>query len=228
MRLIGPVVSILIGFVVLAGLWQGVSAMGNLGYEPAPLRATSTGLHAASIAISGYPDSYACHGSDGGPHPDWVSYCPSTSLEVPAHSLITVTIEQYDTGTALHNTFFEQVQGTVGGTMQVDGHTVSGLFGGNGDIAHTFTIQSEPDSPQYLYVSVPVAAVPDTAPNAVTINGHQYPKPTVTVFQFETGAPGHYIWHCYDPCGTGLAGDNNNFGGPMATTGYMSGTLTIV
>jgi hypothetical protein len=54
----------------------------------------------------------------------------------------------------------------------------------------------------------------------------------VIVFQFKTGGPGTYVWHCYVPCGTGLAGDGiggqNNFGGPMATVGYMSGTLTVV
>jgi hypothetical protein len=51
------------------------------------------------------------------------------------------------------------------------------------------------------------------------------------VFRFKTGGPGNYVWHCYVPCGTGLAGDGlggqDGFGGPMATTGYMSGTLTV-
>jgi len=57
------------------------------------------------------------------------------------------------------------------------------------------------------------------------------PAPNVIVFRFRTGAPGQYIWKCYDPCGSGLAGDGiggqNNFGGAMATTGYMAGTLTV-
>ena len=48
-------------------------------------------------------------------------------------------------------------------------------------------------------------------------------KPIVTEFSFITGAPGHYIWQCIDPCGRGF----NGFGGPMSTKGYMSGTLTV-
>ena len=47
------------------------------------------------------------------------------------------------------------------------------------------------------------------------------------VFRFRTGGPGTYIWHCYVPCGTGLDGLQEGFGGPMATTGYMAGTVTV-
>jgi heme/copper-type cytochrome/quinol oxidase subunit 2 len=36
--------------------------------------------------------------------------------------------------------------------------------------------------------------------------------------------PGHYIWQCFDPCGSGF----NGFGGPMSTKGYMSGTINVV
>jgi hypothetical protein len=53
----------------------------------------------------------------------------------------------------------------------------------------------------------------------------------VIVFKFKTGAPGKYVWHCYVPCGSGLAGEGvggqEGFGGPMATTGYMAGTVTV-
>ena len=69
--------------------------------------------------------------------------------------------------------------------------------------------------------------MPSSAPNTVTIAGEQYPKPNVIMFRFRTGAPGLYIWHCYVPCGTGLAGNQEGFGGPMSTVGYMSGTLTV-
>lgn len=99
-------------------------------------------------------------------------------------------------------------------------------------ISHTFTIQTPPNANEYpLVVNVPLPLVPDDAPNAVTINGSRYPKPNVIVFRFKTGGPGQYVWHCYFPCGTGLAGDGpggqSGFGGPMATVGYMSGTLTV-
>src|SRR5689334_14271369 len=46
----------------------------------------------AYLNLATYPDSMAGeHGSDGGAHPDWVSYGPSTNLHVPAHALVTVT-----------------------------------------------------------------------------------------------------------------------------------------
>ncbi len=61
------------------------------------------------------------HGSDGGAHPDWVSYGPSTNLHVPAHALVTVTIRQYDSGDRITNPYFAKVHGTLGGTMTVNG-----------------------------------------------------------------------------------------------------------
>jgi hypothetical protein len=203
-----------------------VRAGSGLGYEPAATRSTT----GASISLSAFPDSMVCHGSGGGPHPEWVSYCPSTSIKLPANTTVTVTIYQYDSSTSLHNPFFDQVRGTVGGTMTVNGRAMTGL---SPDAAgHTFTIQTPPDEKEYpLFVSVPLMGVPDNAPNAVTINGSQYPKPNVIVFRFRTGGPGTYVWHCYIPCGTGLAGagigGQEGFGGPMATTGYMSGTVTV-
>lgn len=91
---------------------------------------------------------------------------------------------------------------------------------------HTFTIQSPPDSPNPLFVSVPLIGVADDAPSAVTINGNQYPKPNVISFQFRTGPSGTYIWHCYVPCGNDR-GVPFGFSGPMSTTGFMAGTMTV-
>ena len=45
------------------------------------------------------------------------------NLHVPAHSLVTVTINQYDGGEKITNPYFAKVHGTVGGTMTVDGKT---------------------------------------------------------------------------------------------------------
>ena len=119
---------------------------------------------------------------------------------------MTVTIKQYDSSTALHNPFFDQVRGTVGDVMYVNGRPMRQV---SPDApGHTFTIQTPPDTSETnLFVNVPLLGVSDNAPNAVTIAGEQYPKPNVIVFRFRTGAPGPYVWHCYVPCGTGLAGD---------------------
>jgi hypothetical protein len=225
-HLVGVIGSILVVAALFAVLVVAVRAGHGLGYEPAAARSTT----GASVSLSAFPDSMACHGSGGGPHPEWVTYCPSTTIKVPANSVVAVTIYQYDSATALHNPFFNTVRGTVGDTMTVNGKPMTQL---RSDAAgHTFTIQTPPNEQEYpLFVSVPLMGVPDNAPNAVTIDGNQYPRPNVIVFRFRTHGPGFYVWHCYVPCGTGLAGDGiggqNNFGGPMSTTGYMSGTLTV-
>lgn len=223
---LGVAIAIVITAALFAVVVIAVRAQKGLGYEPAAVPQT-TGAH---VSLSVFPDSMVCHGAGGGPHSQWVTYCPTTSIKVPAYSTITVTVKQYDSSTALHNPYFDTVRGTLGGVMYVNGKPVRQI---SPDApGHTFTIQSPPDTDQtQLFVNVPLVGVSSSAPTAVTINGSQYPKPNVIVFQFKTGTPGTYVWHCYVPCGTGLAGEGstgqNGFGGPMATTGYMSGTVTV-
>jgi hypothetical protein len=139
-----------------------------------------------------------------GYHKDWPAYAPST-LVVPAHSLVTVTIRNYDLGdTPLpKGSPFTTVQGIVGGFAYADGQTYTALAPEK--VAHTFTI------PQ-LGINVPVPGDTTTG------------KPYVEVsFTFRTGAAGTYYFRCYDPCGTGPSG----WQGPMVTRGYMLGTLTV-
>jgi hypothetical protein len=173
----------------------------------------------AFLSLATYPDSQAGeHGPGGGDHPDWVSYGPSTNLEVPAHSVVTITIRQYDSGEELIDPFFGHVRGTLGNTLTLNGKTLPGI---NPDhVAHTFTLRALPgDSNPDFFVSVPLAPTPDDAP--AQANG--YPKPEVITFSFAVGGPGKYVWNCEFPCGTGYQG----FGGPMSTLGYMAGTLTV-
>jgi hypothetical protein len=174
----------------------------------------------AFLDLSTYPDSEAgSHGSDGGAHPDWVTYGPVTNLRVPAHSLVTVTIKQYDTGGTITNPYFAKVHGTVDGTELIDGKSVTQTDADA--VGHTFTIHALPTNQDPLYVSVPLPAVADDAP---TSPGSDYPDPHVVTFSFVTGGKGSYIWNCEYPCGDGTYA---KFGGPMSTQGYMSGTLTV-
>lgn len=228
--IIGIVASIILGFGVVAGIFLGLRSMGGLGYEPAVLQATKTGPGSATLGLSTYPDSHVCHADAPVPEINWVTYCSSTNaqgtnLEVPANSLITVVIKQYDTPTGVLNDFFQTVQGTVGGVAMYNNKPMGQLK--SEDIAHTFTIQSQPDEPNPIFVSVPLLGVPANAPANQTINGNSYPKPNVIEFQFRTGPAGHvYIWHCYVPCGSNLEAPYG-FSGPMSTTGYMAGTITV-
>jgi hypothetical protein len=163
------------------------------------------------------------------PHDDWVTYGPSTTLQVPAYSEVTITIHQYDSGLSLLNQFYTHVMGvtsTPGGpidnTMLVDGKTVTNVPANQ--VAHTFTIHgTDPSGQPYLFVSVPLPLMPNDAVDAGKDNG-LVPNPHVVQFTFYVQGPGHYVWQCEYPCGTGY----NGFGGPMSQNGYMNGTFTVV
>jgi heme/copper-type cytochrome/quinol oxidase subunit 2 len=139
-----------------------------------------------------------------GYHKDWPAYSPST-LVVPAYSLVTITIRNYDLGdTPLpKGSPFTSVQGTLGGVASVNGHAYTTVPAEK--VAHTFTL------PQ-LGINVPVPGDATTG------------KPYVEVsFTIRTGAAGSYYFRCMDPCGIGSIG----WEGPMLTRGYMLGTLTV-
>jgi hypothetical protein len=160
-----------------------------------------------------------------GDHPTWVSYYArdhqgrwvhSTILSAPAHSLVTVTIYQYDTATGLRNPFWSQAQGLVGNVFLVDGKPIRAL---DPQLAsHTFAIPG-------LGVSVPLAGVADNAPNQCGAAPCPLAAAHRTItFQIRTGAPGKYRWQCFVPCGAGYL---DGFGGPMQTVGYMDGFLEV-
>jgi hypothetical protein len=228
-RVVGVIGSVAIGAAVL-----GVAAvvLHSAPTTPPTLVATLTNSavsipgvqKTASLHLSTYPDSGAITwrrtGNGVGPHPDWVSYGPTTVLQLPAHALITVTIDQYDSGATIPNPFLAQVHGTVGGTETIDGKVVKGIS--PDAVGHTFTIHNFPSTKQdTLFVSVPLPALPD---DAVPAAGSDYPKPHVVTFQFTTGSTGTYAWNCEFPCGDNYA----SFGGAMSSYGYMSGTIHVV
>src|SRR5947209_9705313 len=93
--LIGLIASIILGFGIVAGVVLTLRSISGLGYDPSMLQATKTGPNSATLNLETYPDSMVCHSSSGEPQIEWVTYCPTTSLEVPPNSIITVTIKQY-------------------------------------------------------------------------------------------------------------------------------------
>jgi hypothetical protein len=219
-------VATVVGGAVVVGLTGLILSNGSA--QASPLTATVKGtaqtpqgvLPHAFLNLDTYPDSMAGeHGSSGGAHPDWVSYGPTSALKVPAHTLVTVTIKQYDTGGSLNNPYFGTVRGTVDGTMTIDGKTVKQTDPDS--VGHTFTIHAAPSNQDPLFVSVPLPAQADDAPAAA---GSDYPAPIVVTFSFVTGGRGEYVWNCEFPCGDGYYA---KFGGPMSTRGYMSGTFTV-
>lgn len=239
---IGIVVALILGFglvTLLAFLFRTDVGGGASGV----VRATITGPNAATLNLATFPDSQVCHADAAAQNVTWVTYCSGDNgvaeqIELPPNSLITVNIKQYDSGTPLINDYFAQVRGT---TATLDGQpfsnisdvsTISKAVKGHTfspDPGHTFTIQSEPNSPDPIFVSVPLIGVNDNAPANVNINGNMYPTPNIISFQFRTGPAGMtYLWHCYDPCGD-QEGRNPPFGfsGPMWTLGYMAGMISV-
>ena len=226
--LVGGVVTVLIGAAVVL---TTIFVLRATALNQPLLRARVAGtivtpqgrLPHAFLNLQTWPDSLAGeHGASGGDHPGWVSYGPSTNLWVPAHSLVTITIKQYDSGEALLNPFFAKVRGTVGGIARVDGKPYSVTDAEA--VAHTFTLRGIPSATQpTIFVNVPLPPVADDAPTNLTINGNPYAAPRVITFSFVTGAPGTYVFNCEFPCGLGYRG----FAGPMSTLGYMAGNLTV-
>jgi hypothetical protein len=211
------ITAVALGTAVAAGLIV-FYVLSYLVLRPPAVQASGTAPHARlelqTVASIGF-----------GPHPDWVSYLVkndrgawvhSTILTVPAHSLVRVTVYQYDTATGLRNPYFGGPLGLVG-DMTVDGKTVKTL---DPDLAsHTFAI---PD----LGVSVPLKGVPDNAKNQCSVAPCTLAQAHTTVtFTFRTGAKGTFRWQCFVPCAAGFILGN---GGPMQSVGYMDGYLVVV
>ncbi len=221
---IAVLTTVLAGAVAVA---LGGAALASQNDDQAVLTARTVGtaqtaagtVPHAVLDLQVWPDSMAGpHGKDGGPHPDWVTYGPTTNLVLPAHSLITMTIKQYDSGETITNPYFAEAHGTVDGTITVDGQTVSGVDPEH--VGHTFTLHSLVQDQDQLFVSVPLPGVAEE--EVVEADGYQ--KPHVVEFSFMTGGPGEYVFNCEFPCGDGTYA---NFGGPMSTQGYMAGTVTV-
>ena len=205
---------------IAAGALIAFYLVAYLLVKPPTTSAASSGAGTASLTLQ----TVAAFGS--GESPDWVSYLirdpqgnwqHTTNFQLPANSLVKVTLYQYDTPTGLRNPFYTQVRGTVGNVMSLNGKSTQTID--QADAAHTFAI---PD----LGVSVPLRGVDATAKNQCTAAPCDTSMAHNTVtFSFRTGAPGTYRWQCFVPCGAGNLYGN---GGPMQTLGYMSGFLYVV
>ena len=127
--------------------------------SPTPFAAAQTGPHRASLTLGTTPAVGKL-----GHNPSWVSYLVRTNghwdqttvFDVPAHSLVHVTIYNFDGGSGLRNPFLSQVQGTVGGDMRVNGKATKVIP--PDDASHTFSV------PQFG-LSVPIKGVADDAPH---------------------------------------------------------------
>jgi hypothetical protein len=218
----------------LLGVSVGVAAAGILigfyitGYLMGGPKAFHPSVAAAGTAknVNLTIETVAAVGPTLSENPDWVSYLVrdqtgkwrrTTIWTVPAHSIVHVTVYQFDGDSGLRNPFMGRVRGTIGNMMHVNGQALSAL---DPDLAsHTFAI------PQFGLV-VPLKGVADDAPNqcgyapCTLAQAHN----TIT-FSFRVPGPGRYRWQCFVPC---AAGWTYGFGGPMQTIGYMDGFIHAV
>ena len=188
--------------------------------SPAPVDATTTGPTAqltlkteAAVGPQGANKSWVSYLIKN-PQGEWVH---STNFKVPAHSLVRVTVYQFDGESGLRNPFLSQVHGTVGNKMRVNGKLMGSI---DPDAAsHTFAV------PQ-MGLIVPLVGVPEEEPNQCEEGPCLLDQTHETItFMFRTGKPGHYRWQCFVPCAAGFL---YGFGGPMQTIGYMDGFLQVV
>lgn len=201
---------------VAIGLYIGLYLTNVPGSAAATRTVTGARLFLGTVPAAALDD----------PHPTWVSYyavSPTstnwkhvTTYNLPAHTLVRITIYNYDSQTGLRNPFISQATGTLGGTFTL-----------NGKVAQTIP----PDTASHVFaipqwgVSVPIYGISSTAKNPCSNapcslrNDH-----SATTFTVRTPGPGLYRWQCFVPCAAGFI---HGFGGPMQTVGYMDGFIKI-
>jgi hypothetical protein len=173
--------------------------------------------------------------------PGWVSYfvqdpntrqwVHTTLFSVPAGTTVHMTILGYDGCTALRNNYWSQVQGTIGGTINLSVINNKGVATpprnvsvvnswSNCNVAHTFAIPS-------LHLFIPVASpnAIDSANNLCGVSPCTSGPHSVSTFSFHVPNYGAiFRWQCFVPCGGGYVDGN---GGPMQTIGYMTGNMEV-
>jgi len=183
--------------------------------------------------------------NDSSSKPDWVSYyvmkpgadptsqsswVHTTLFSVPANTTVHMTIRGYDGCTPPRNSFWSEVQGTVGNVIAFQQfkdtnkpmgpvHITNTLNGWTHcAVGHTFAIPG-------LHVFVPVGS-PDASASLCGDSPCVAGPFTLEKFTFRT--PDHtgvFRWQCFVPCGGGFLDGN---GGPMQTIGYMTGNMNVV
>lgn len=211
--------AVLLVVLGIVGALAATFVVGYLLHRPATTAATSNpnaqGAH-IHLEVAGAVTAATEFPRPGDPHPEWPSFLPTTTLKVPANSVITVQIDVADSARGLRNPFWSEAQGTVGGTFHMTYYDAQGkpqagdfkVLDSADNAAHTFSI---PDLGVFVPLEGRSPAAPPGSMNVVT-------------FSFHTGKAGVYRWQCFVPCGQGTFAGN---GGPMQTLGYMAGQLIV-
>ncbi|QQE79881.1 hypothetical protein [Alicyclobacillus sp. SO9] len=132
------------------------------------------------------------------------------NLTLPENKDVTITVQNFDDGGAAIPSGGNKVQGTVSGTMTVDGKAVSSVPVKK--VAHTITIAQ---TSSFKGLNIPIEArTSSERSNSIVFTFHTPSKPT------------QLKWQCDAACGSGSSG----MGGVMDLSknpGYMNGTWTV-
>jgi len=223
----GGRLSVVLGLLIVV---IGFAVWGVVGFllpQPATVAFTSA---APGAPVDLTVQTVGSIGNGYGNHPTWVSYLVkdqqgqwihSTIWQVPAHTRINLTVQQFDSGSPLRNQQWGRVQGMTGNVMTLNGKPVKVYDSNTGNgVGHTFTIHT-------LGISIPLVGVDPNASNICSQAPCSAPGSVVNTIKasFVTPGPGNYSWQCFVPCGLGWLFGN---GGPMSTLGYMGGFLDVV
>ena len=215
-RIIG-VVAVTLAFALGIALFVALYLTNVPGSTAATQTPSGAHLYLGTVAAAEVNDA----------HPTWVSYYAvnssshdwrhTTTYVMPAHTLVHVTIFQYDGPSGLRNPFIGQATGLVGGKFLLNGKPTQAINPNNA--SHVFAI------PQ-MGVSVPLLGVSPNAKNQCPNAPCSLSTAHNTIsFTIRTPGKGLYRWQCFVPCAAGyIAG----FGGPMQTVGYMDGFIRVV
>jgi hypothetical protein len=170
----------------------------------------------------------------------------SATIKLPAHTLITLTIIDYDGALATNlgsngtsnNSTYAKVIGTVGGVEYVYNGSSSYINATlSGNSSNNITIQK---GIGWAVSSLPwvggasggweeIGTFTITSQsgqillNVPSFGGTNPSGGTVTVTQFYLNSTGSFNWQCFVPCGSGSSG----WDGAMSTPGWMMGTVQV-
>ncbi len=232
-RVLVTVLTVLVGAGIVVGVglfsWWNEREPATLAAQVAGTMQTPQGeLPHATLELAVYPSP-----SEKVPGPRTTSalqenllseqpfFWPSSSIEVPANSAVTITFLQYGGPMGqIYNDFFAEVHGTMDGTMDWNGKSVDKIKAT--EATHTFTVHQYPEAnePEF-FLNVPL---PINDSKAKMDKDGYAEKPQRVEVTFITGDPGKYVWNCQFPCGDMY----QEFGGAMQTRGWMGGTFEVV
>ncbi len=170
----------------------------------------------------------------------------AADIKLPSHTLITLTIIDYDSGLQSHigpngisnNSTYARVIGTVGGVEYIYNGTspyINGTLSGNSSNNMSISRGSG-----WAVTSMPwvggssggwevthtfsIIQNGQIMLNVPTFGGTNPSGGATQVTQFYLNSTGTFIWQCFAPCGIEL----NGWGGAMATAGWMTGVVQVI